>query len=312
MSDLRFDGRVVIVTGAGGNYPSLGRVYARLFAERGAKVVVNDLGVGPDGRGIQRAHADVVAQELVDAGGEAIANTDSVATEEGAQAVVQSALDAWGRVDALVNNAGVAPLALFREISSLDVRRTVEVHLMGNIWMCRAVWPHMERAGYGRIVNITSAAQTGGRYLTIYGAAKAGIAGLTYSLAIEGDEFGIKANTLGPAALTSATTHMNDPSDFLTLFENHYPAELVAPAVGFLAHEECPVSGRYFEAGAGRVSNRWFAESKGYTNTGLTIEDVRDNFVAILEREGAEPLLDPVESAKSLTFAFKPKPYQPE
>jgi NAD(P)-dependent dehydrogenase (short-subunit alcohol dehydrogenase family) len=311
VSELRFDGRVVIVTGAGGNYPSLGRVYATLFAARGAKVVVNDLGVGPDGRGIQRAHADVVAQELVAAGGEAIANTDTVATEEGARAIVELAIETWGRVDAIVNNAGVAPLAQFDEISSLDIRRTVEVHLMGNIWMCHAAWPHMQRAGYGRIVNITSAAQTGGRYLTIYGAAKAGIAGLTYSLAIEGEQYGIKANTLGPAALTTATTHMNDPSDFLTLFENHYHAEQVAPVVAYLAHEDCPVSGRYLEAGAGKVWNRYFTDTSGYTNTELTIEDVRDNFGAILDREGAQPLADPIESAKSLEFAFKPKPYQP-
>lgn len=311
MGQLRFDDRVVIVTGAGGNYPSLGRVYATLFAQRGAKVVVNDLGVGPDGRGIQRAHADVVAQELIDAGGEAIANTDTVATEEGAEAVVKAALDTWGRVDALVNNAGVAPLAQFDEISSLDIRRTVEVHLMGNIWMCHAAWPHMQAAGYGRIVNITSAAQSGGRYLTIYGAAKAGISGLAYSLAIEGEAHGIKVNTLGPAALTTATTHMNDPSKFLTLFENHYHAEQVAPAVAFLAHEGCAVSGRYFEAGAGRVWNRYFCDTAGYTNAELTIEDVRDNLETILDREGAQPAPDPIESSKATEYAFRPKPYQP-
>src|SRR5262245_38795592 len=135
MSELRFDGRVVIVTGAGGDYPSLGRVYATAFAARGAKVVVNDLGVGPDGRGIQRAHADTVAQELIAAGGEAVANTDSVATEEGAQSIVQTALDTWGRVDAVVNNAGVCPMAEFDEFSANDIRRIVDTHLMGNIWM---------------------------------------------------------------------------------------------------------------------------------------------------------------------------------
>jgi NAD(P)-dependent dehydrogenase (short-subunit alcohol dehydrogenase family) len=311
MSELRFDGQVVIVTGAGGNYPSLGRVYATLFAQRGAKVVVNDLGVGPDGRGIQRAHADVVAQELVDAGGEAIANTDSVATEEGAQAIVSAALDKWGQLDAVVNNAGVAPLALFDEISSLDIRRTVDVHLMGNIWMCRAAWPHMQRADYGRIVNITSAALAGGRYLSIYGAAKAGITGLTYSLAIEGEAHGIKVNTLGPAALTTATTHMNDPSNFLTLFQDHYRAEQVAPAVAYLAHADCPVSGRYFEAGAGRVWNRYFCDTQGYSNADLTVEDVRDSIGVILDRDGAKALPDPITSAQAVEFAFRPKPYEP-
>src|SRR5919204_5064029 len=126
MSELRFDGRVAIVTGAGGD-PGLGRSYARLLAARGAKVVVNDLGVGPDGRGNVAAHADVVAQEIRDAGGEAIADTSSVAEESSARAIVQTALDAWGRLDVLVNNAGVFHLALFDELAPRDVERIVSV-----------------------------------------------------------------------------------------------------------------------------------------------------------------------------------------
>ena len=161
MSEMRFDGRVAIVTGAGGR-PSLGRSYVHLFAERGAKVVVNDLGVGPDRHGREPAHA-----EIVDAGGEAIADTHSVAEEDSAKAVVQTALDAWGKVDILINNAGVAILAKFDEISSKDIRNVINVHLFGNVWMCRAVWNHMREREYGRIVNITSGALNGLRYVVI-------------------------------------------------------------------------------------------------------------------------------------------------
>src|ERR1700722_8080028 len=203
MTDLRFDGRVAIVTGAGGR-PSLGRAYAHLLAARGAKVVVNDLGVGPDGHGREPAHAEIVAKEIVDAGGEAIADLNSVAEEDSARAVVQTALDAWGHVDIVVNNAGVVVLAEFAEISAKDIRNIINVHLFGNIWMCRAVWHHMREREYGRIVNITSGALLGTRYVVPYGAAKGGILSLTRGLAVEGADRNIKVNTLGPAAATAA------------------------------------------------------------------------------------------------------------
>jgi NAD(P)-dependent dehydrogenase (short-subunit alcohol dehydrogenase family) len=167
MSDLRFEGRVAIVTGAGGN-PGLGRSYALLLAERGAKVVVNDLGVGPDGRGVVKAHADRVVKEIVDAGGEAIANTDSVSERDSAEGIVAAALDAWGQVDILINNAGVANVSLFSEISENDIHRVIDAHVMGNLWMCRAVWPHMTEAGYGRILNITSYAALGLKYNVVF------------------------------------------------------------------------------------------------------------------------------------------------
>jgi NAD(P)-dependent dehydrogenase (short-subunit alcohol dehydrogenase family) len=310
MSDIRFDDRVVIVTGAGGNPPSLGRAYATYLAGLGAKVVVNDLGVGPDGKGIQRAHADVVVQEILDAGGEAIADTNSVTEEESAAAIVQTAIDAWGRVDAIVNNAGICPMAFFDEFTSADVHRVIDTHLMGNIWMCRAVWPHMKQAGYGRIVNITSAANWGGRYLALYGAAKAGITGLTYTLAIEGEPHGIKVNTLGPAAGTTAITHLNEESDWIPLMFDNFRADQVSPVVGYLAHETCEVSAKYFETAGGRVWQRFLAETKGYTNPDLTAEDVRDHLEEIMDREpGVDVLPDPIEIANSPLMSFKPKPY---
>ncbi len=292
MSDLRFDGRVAIVTGAGGN-PSLGRSYAMLLAERGAKVVVNDLGVGPDGRGVVKAHADNVAQEIVDAGGEAVASTDSVSESDSAAAVVQTAIDAFGKVDILINNAGVANVSLFSEISDKDINRVIGAHVMGNIWMCKAVWPHMQEAEYGRIVNITSYAVLGLKYNITYGAAKGAILALGRGLAIEGAPSGIKVNVLGPVAGTVAATHFIEPSEWLTRQTESLKAELVSPVAAFLVHEDVPCSGKYFEAAGGRVVERFYSETQGYTNGELTPELVRDNYEQIVDRTDATILPDP-------------------
>ncbi|HEY4830755.1 MAG TPA: SDR family NAD(P)-dependent oxidoreductase [Solirubrobacteraceae bacterium] len=304
MSELRFDGRVAIVTGAGGR-PSLGRSYAHLLAARGAKVVVNDLGVGPDGRGVVRADAEAVAQEIRDAGGEAIADTNSVAEEDTARAVVQTALDAWGQVDILVNNAGVAILAEFDEISSADIEKVIQVHVFGNIWMSRAVWPHMKERGYGRIVSASSGAFLGLRYVTIYGTAKGAIMSLMRGLAVEGREHGIKTNAIGPAALTIAlqTLSKEEVSQYAP------PAELVAPTVAFLCHEDCPHTGGYFESGGGRTTMRRFAETQGYTNPELTLEDVRDNFDQIMSTEDITLVPEPADNP--MADVIDPKPYVP-
>jgi NAD(P)-dependent dehydrogenase (short-subunit alcohol dehydrogenase family) len=304
MSELRFDGRVAIVTGAGGR-PSLGRAYAHLLAERGAKVVVNDLGVGPDGHGRERAHADLVAKEIVDAGGEAVADTNSVAEEESAQAVVRTALDAFGRVDILVNNAGVAILAEFSEITSGDLRTVINVHLYGNLWMCRAVWPHMSEAGYGRIVNITSGALLGLRYVTIYGAAKGGILALTRGLSVEGANHGIKVNALGPAAATAALTLLSVEE----VASAAPPAELVAPAVALLAHEDCPVSGAYLESAGGQTIARRYADSKGYYDAELTIEKLRDHWGEVVDFSEPKLIPDPLDG--EYANVISPKPYRP-
>lgn len=295
MSELRFDGRVAIVTGAGGQDPSLGRSHAALLAGRGAKVVVNDLGVGPDGRGIMRAHAEQVVEQILAAGGEAVPDQHSVADEEGAHAVVATALETWGRLDILVNNAGVCFMAHFDEISSDDIRNIIDAHLMGTIWMCRAAWPHMREARYGRIVNTTSGAMFGIEHLSIYGAAKSGIFGLTRGLAVEGAELGIKVNALGPAANTTAIRHFNNPSPFTSLMETHFPANLVSPAVAYLAHESCELSGANLEAGAGNVGLRVFGQTAGYTDTGLTAEMVRDNLSTIVDKGTTTMIPDPGE-----------------
>lgn len=309
-AELRFDGRVAIVTGAGGN-PSLGRAYARLLASRGAKVLVNDLGVGPDGRGVTPASAQAVADEIVGAGGEALSDGNSVAEERSAQAIIQAALEAWGRVDILVNNAGVAILAEFDEISSSDIAKIVDVHLMGTIWMCRAAWPHMREAAYGRIVNISSGTVLGGPYTSIYGATKAGILGLTRSLAISGSECNVKVNAVLPAAGTNATLLLNEDSDWVRTAMRDWTPEKVAQAVALLAHESCPVSGAYLNVGAGRVSELYFAQTRGYSDLALTPELLLDRFDEVVDREGATPVPGALDEATLSRVAYRPKPYAP-
>ena len=278
-------------------------------------MVVNDLGVGPDGRGIMRANAEQVAAQIVAAGGEAVADQHSVADEDGARSVVATALDTWGRLDILVNNAGVCFMVHFDEISSADIRQIIDVHLMGTLWMCRAAWPHMRAGGYGRIVNTTSGAMFGIENLSIYGAAKSGIFGLTRGLAVEGAETGIKVNALGPAANTTAIRHFNEPSPFTELMEGHFPTSLVSPAVAYLAHESCELSGANLEAGAGNVGIRVFGQTAGYTDTDLTVEKVRDNLSAIVDKRTATMIPDPGELPAGPTGAAQIgvvlKPYQP-
>ena len=314
MSELRFDGRVAIVTGSGGQHPSLGRSHATLLAERGAKVVVNDFGVGPDGRGIMRANAEQVAEEILAAGGEAVPDQHSVADEEGAHGVVATALDTWGRLDVVVNNAGVCYMVHFDEISSADIRNIIDVHLMGTVWMCRAAWPHMRGAGYGRIVNTTSGAMFGIEHLSIYGAAKSGIFGLTRGLAVEGASLGIKVNALGPAANTSAIRHFNETSPFTSMMEAYFPTSLVSPAVAYLAHADCELSGANLEAAAGNVGLRVFGQTAGYTDTELTVEKVRDNLSTIVDKRATTMIPDPGEVPAGPTGAAQVgavfKPYQ--
>jgi NAD(P)-dependent dehydrogenase (short-subunit alcohol dehydrogenase family) len=314
VTEMRFDGKVAVITGAGGQPPSLGRSHAKLLAGRGAKIVVNDLGVGPDGRGILRSNAEQVVDEIRAAGGEAVADTHSVADEAGAREIVQTALDTWGRLDILVNNAGIAHIAHFDEISSTDIRKVIDVHLMGTVWMCRAAWSVMLDAGYGRIVNTTSGGMFGQENLSIYGTAKGGIFGLTRSLAIEGAAHGIKVNALGPAASTTAMHHLNEACAFNTMMEEHFPVDLVSPAAAYLAHEECEVSGAYLEVGGGNVAMRVFGINAGFHDVALTTEAVRDNLATIVDKSTTAIIPDfweaPSGTGEAAQLGIIPKPYQ--
>jgi NAD(P)-dependent dehydrogenase (short-subunit alcohol dehydrogenase family) len=304
---MRFDGKVAIVTGAGNN-PSLGRAYARLLAERGASVVVNDLGVGSDGRGTVRPNAVAVAEEICREGGIAVADTNSVAERDSAEAVVQTTLDAFGTVDVLVNNAGVVNHALFEELSENDVRRMVNVHVMGAIWMCRAVWPRMKQQGYGRIVNIASGTMFGLPHVSIYGAAKAATFGLARNLAVEGQPHGIKVNTLEPGAGGVSVTVFNEETDWTRKMMEDLPPELVAPAVALLVHEQCPCTGKYIRAGGGRVREVYFGETQGYENKAITLKDLHEHWPVVTDRTDSTWFVDAVPYEKPY---YVTKPYVP-
>jgi NAD(P)-dependent dehydrogenase (short-subunit alcohol dehydrogenase family) len=284
MTQLRFDGRTAIVTGAGGN-PGLGRSFALLLAERGANVVVNDIGRDPESVGYYRddASADAVVQEIRARRGKAVADSHSVATEDGAAAVVHTAIEAFGTVDIVVNNAVVSVLAPFGEMTSRDFRRQIETNLMGPIWMCRAAWPHMRAQHYGRFVNIASGALAGCGMLSAYGISKGGVFALTRSLAAEGRPFGIKANTVTPGAFTrGAMGSLVEGTPTYRHFEENLAPELVAPVVACLAHQSCPVSGECIDTSGGTVRRIYLAMTAGLTDRALSAETLSQRWDELL------------------------------
>lgn len=288
MTEFRFEGRTAIVTGAGGN-PSLGRAHALLLAERGANVVVNDIGSDPEQRHYPgAASAEAVAAEIRAAGGRAVANTDSVATPEGAEAIVDAAIEAFGSVDILVNNAGISIGAPFDVISPRDIQRHIDINLMGAIWCSRAAWPHMKSAGYGRIVNITSSSMTGFADQAAYAASKGGVWSLTRALAAEGEAHGIKVNAVSPAGYTRLViSTLEDDSPLLAHSKENLPPQLSSPAVAFLAHEDCPVTGECIDSVGGEVQRCYIARSAGFNARDHTIETIAERWGAVMDTEGA-------------------------
>ncbi|KWX20045.1 hypothetical protein AFM11_32240 [Mycolicibacterium wolinskyi] len=283
MAELRFDGRTAVVTGAGGN-PSLGRSHALLLAQRGANVVVNDIGrtAAPGYAGTASAHA--VVGEIRRAGGKAVADTNSVATEEGAAALIDTAIDAFGRVDVLVNNAGVSIAAAFDEMTAHDIRQHIDINLMGTIWTCRAVWPHMKANGYGRIVNTGSGAFAGAPLLVAYSASKGGVFSFTRALAGEGAEYGIKVNSLNPGAFTRMVAAQQDESSpMYQMAQASLPPELVAPVAAFLSHESCRANGDTINGAGGLVNRVYLAETGGFSENPLTIETVAERWAEVID-----------------------------
>ncbi len=273
MRELRFEGRTAVITGAGGS-PGLGRAHALLLAARGARVVVNDIGPLPPELGYRDvASAEAVAGEIRALGGNAVADTSSVASEEGAAAIVATALDAFGGIDILVNNAGICRVVSFEEMTAEDFRHSIEVNLMGTVHTCRAAWPHMKSRGYGRIVNISSGSMAGFAWQSAYAAAKAGVFSFTRSLAAEGEEHGIKANTVTPGALTRMVhAAQAETSPFISHARDHMPPEIVSPAVAFLAHETCPFTGECIESMGGHVRRTYLARTPGFSAPDMTLE----------------------------------------
>jgi NAD(P)-dependent dehydrogenase (short-subunit alcohol dehydrogenase family) len=273
MSELRFDGRVAIITGAGGG---LGRSHALELARRGAQVLVNDLGGALDGSGSSLTAADRVVDEITAAGGIAVANHDSVATAEGGQGIVQAAIDAFGRVDVLVNNAGILRDKAFHKMDDSMIEAVINVHLKGALYVSQPAYRLMREQGYGRIVNTSSASGLFGNFgQANYGAAKAGLAGLTRVLAIEGASRGIQVNAIAPIAATRMTQDILGP-----LADKVSPAS-VSPLVAYLAHEECAVNGHVYSVAGGRIARIFVAETHGVVLSQNTSEEIQSKLALI-------------------------------
>jgi NAD(P)-dependent dehydrogenase (short-subunit alcohol dehydrogenase family) len=249
--------RVVVVTGAGGG---LGRQYALTLAGEGACVVVNDLGGSRDGTGSGSAMADQVVAEITAAGGRAVANYDSVADPQGAENIVKTALDEFGKVDGVVSNAGILRDGTFHKMSSENWDAVLKVHLYGGYNVIRAAWPHFREQGYGRIVVATSTSGLFGNFgQANYGAAKLGLVGLINTLAQEGAKYNIKANAVAPIAATRMTEDIL-PAEVLQKLTPEY----VAPVVAYLCTEEVPDSASVFIAGGGKVQRAALFQNEGF------------------------------------------------
>jgi len=292
LSDMRFDEQVAVITGAGGG---LGQQYALLLASRGARVVVNDTGGSVTGSGSNLDAANAAAEEICRRGGEAVADTSSVTSPQGGQAIIDTALRAWGRVDIVINNAGIVCDAPFEDMTADRLEPLLDVHLRGAFYVTRPAWKVMREQRYGRIVNTCSAAGIlGAERMSNYGAAKTGLIGLTRVLAAEGADHNIKVNAIAPIAYTRMLAHSmdsagrpDDPSaqaildDLAAQHLQKLDPALVAPVVAFLAHRDCPVSGEIYTVGAGHVARFFIGRTKGFYSPALSVEGVRDHFAEI-------------------------------
>ena len=266
MHELRFDNRVAVITGAG---RGLGAAYAVLLAEKGASVIVNDPGGSVEGAGVDAGPADEVVREIKARGGRAIACTESVATPEGGKAIVQAALDQYGRIDILIHNAGNVRRGTLKEITHEDFYAVLDVHLHGAFNVVRPAFPIMCKRGYGRVVLTSSIGGLyGNQQVANYCTAKAGLIGLSNAIALEGMADGVKCNVIIPAAVTRLAKGRDTSA---------YPPmqpELVAPTVAWLAHESCSITGEMLISIAGRVARAVIAETPGVYRPSWTIEDV--------------------------------------
>lgn len=280
---VRFDGRVAIVTGAGGG---LGRSHALLLARHGAKVIVNDLGGTVDGRGGGASAADKVVAEIKAAGGQAASSYDSVSTMEGAQKIINTAVEQFGRVDILVNNAGILRDKSFVKMSMEDFETVMDVHFMGTVYCTKAAWPLMMDQKYGRIVVTTSGSGLNGNFgQTNYGAAKLAMVGLMNSLELEGARNNIKVNAISPVADTRMTGGLMEEAVL-----KYTVAEHVSTGVAWMCSEACNVSGEILCAAGGYYTAvRWYrSEGAGFDpGKPATLDEFADSAERIFDFSNA-------------------------
>lgn len=281
---IDFTDRVAIITGAGGG---LGRAYALALAERGAKVVVNDLGGDVHGEGGTASAAQLVVDEITAAGGEAVVDGHDITDEAAVDELVSTVISKWGRIDILMNNAGILRDKSFAKMGIADFRKVLEVHLMGSVNCTKAVWPHMADAGYGRILMTTSSSGIYGNFgQTNYGSAKSGLVGLMNSLAIEGVKKNIKVNSIAPTAATRMTEDLL-PQQVLDIMG----PETIAPGALFMVSEEAPTK-TILGAGAGVFAVSQMVESRGVylPDEARSPEVVAERWNEIADVTDAQPL----------------------
>ena len=285
----RLKGKVAIVTGAG---RGIGRAEAMLLAAEGAKVVINDLGTDMLGKGTDQSIAGQVAAEIRAAGGEAVANTDSVTTMEGGERIIKTAIDEFGKVDGVVSNAGILRDGTFHKMSFENWDSVLKVHLYGGYNVIRAAWPHFREQSFGRVVVATSTSGLFGNFgQANYGAAKLGLVGLINTLAQEGAKYNIKANAVAPIAATRMTEDILPPE----VLKNLTP-DFVAPVVAYLCSEEVPDTDSIFIVGGGKVQRTALFQNEGVTfKTPPSVEEIAAHWAEI----------DDLSAAKQANFSIR-------
>lgn len=283
MQTIDFKGQSVIVTGAGGG---IGRGVALLLGQRGARVLVNDYGGSAFGEGASGERAEAVAREIRAAGGEAVADATAVGSAAAARQICDAALRAFGRIDALMNNAGIVQFGGVAECSDAELDRVIETNFLGAFRLLRAVWPVMKQQGYGRILNVASNSAIGFGGMTAYAASKSGLMGLTGDCSREGQPLGILVNSLLPAAFTRMSDAHPDASaalmaGFNEWLRTNFNPEKISPTAVYLLSKECTVCGEHFSTGAGRVSRIAHLATDGFHDAALTPELVAANFELI-------------------------------
>jgi NAD(P)-dependent dehydrogenase (short-subunit alcohol dehydrogenase family) len=300
MSDIRFDDRVAVITGAGGG---LGRTYALEFAKRGAKVVVNDLGGAQDGSGAGTNMADQVVKEITEAGGTAVSNYDSVSTPEGGEAIIQTALDNFGQVDIVVNNAGILRDKSFVKLTPDELEIVLDVHLKGAFFVTQPAFKVMKENNYGRILFTASGAGIFGNFgQSNYGAAKMGLVGLSNVLAVEGAKNNIKCNSIAPIAKTRLTEALLGP-----LAEKLGP-DYVTPLVAYLASEQCELTHEIFDVGGGRYARVFVGMAEGWTSPNHevpSVEELAANFEQVRNTDGFSIPLSIADETRAIMQAIK-------